>query len=300
MCYDRNVSPRDRDEVDQPLRALFWMAGSAVAMSGMGAVVKRLAPELPELELVFFRSLLNVLVLIPLIRRAGQEFFPRDRKLLAFRGVVGFGAVSCMFYGVAHLPIAIAMMLYWSAPIFVILISRVLLGEKLSGRSVFWIAVAFVGLALVLRPDRAGHDGGLSWFWIGVGGLGAVFGGMAYVAVRAATARVGVNVIVFYFVAVSTLLSSVPALLAFKTPTPTHWGWLALLALCGSAGQWMMTQGYRFAAAGIASTMSLLNIAFSALFGWWFFGETLDASQGLGLLVLGVAIVLMTVFSLSD
>jgi drug/metabolite transporter (DMT)-like permease len=59
-------------------------------------------------------------------------------------------------------------------------------------------------------------------------------------------------------------------------------------------GQFLMTHAYRFAPAGIVSTMNLLNAAFSAVLGWTLFGETLDRLQWAGLVVLGIGIASVT------
>jgi S-adenosylmethionine uptake transporter len=294
---------------DDPMKALSWMACSALAFSTMAIFVKRLGGQVPASEQVFWRALLNFVFVFLLMWFRGENFFPsalRDRRIhriLFIRGLAGLGGVTCLFYSIHHQPLPIAMMLGWCSPLFVLLFSRVFLGERLSRASLGVIALAFVGLFYLLNPGGAGlpHLQGVqpaihtSAIWIGL--LGAAFSGGAYVAVRAATASVGANFIVLYFMGVSTILSAPFALQDFRIPSFDNGVSLLLMGIMATIGQVTMTQAYRFAPASLVSTMSLLNAAFSAFFGWWIFDERLNGSQTLGLLILGFSIASLTFVS---
>lgn len=274
----------------------------------MAIFVKRLGSVLPEFELVFFRSVLNLFFVVILMLIHGEKFLPdvlhpkkAERKtvfrlhlLLIFRGLVGFGGVSCLFYSIHHLPLPIAMLLGWTSPLFVMLFSRIFIGEKLAKAA--WIAVllAFFGLLLLLNPHQGGagvDSKGIPLHAIFIGITGAAMSGAAYVAVRAATARVGVNLIVVYFMIVSTSVSAPLAARDFQFPSWDQ-GWaLLVIGISAAIGQVTMTHGYRYAPASRVSTMSLLNAAFSAFFGWWLFNERLTPIQwgGMAILASGIA-----------
>ena len=301
-----------RSQTDQPMKALFWMSLSALGFSTMAISVKRLGPLIPELELVFFRSILNLLFVLSLMFLRSEKLFPEPLKirknkgssalklhlLLIFRGMMGFGGIYCLFYSIHHLPLPIAMMLGWCSPLFVIFFSRLFLGERLPPTS--WIAVllAFVGLFFLLNPLGWGLASGVppvvSPATLMIGLLGAAMSGSAYVAVRAATAQVGVNLIVLYFMGVATLISSPMALSHFQGISVVSGFEVLFIGLMAAVGQVAMTHGYRFAPASQVSTMSLLNAVFSAIFGWLIFGERLAVLQWGGMLVLGLAIASLT------
>lgn len=263
----------------------------------MSVFVKRLGEQVPPMEIVFFRSWVNFawVAIVMLARR--ESFLPSNRKLLVFRGVVGFGGVSCLFYAITQLPLAVATLINWSSPVFVIVFSRVFIGERIRGAALAWIGLALFGLVLLVRPDlgsRAPDLSALPWFPVGVALCGAAFGGLAYVAVRAATAKVGVNAIVLYFTGVATLLSAPWAWADFRMPGAQVLGELLLVGTLAAIGQVCMTQGYRHAAAGLVSTMGLLNAVFSVLLGWMLFGEALVLFQWLGMALLGIGIAAAT------
>ncbi len=279
---------------DQPRRSLAYMAASALGFSLMAIFVKRLAHSIPHFELVFLRSLINLAVTFALMRVFGERLPRTGHRLLLFRGVAGFGSLTCLFYSLSHLPLAVAMILSWCSPIFVILFSALFLGERLGARSLSWVALAFAGLAVLLYPPGGLGMSQMPLQAIVIGLAGSASAALAYVAVRAATARVGVNTIVFYFVAVSALISLPLALGDFRAPTSGEAAELLAMGLLASFAQFMMTQGYRYAKAGVASTMNLLSAGLSAILGWVLFDERLVAFQWAGMITLMGAIVLLT------
>jgi len=280
-------------KVDRPLRALAWMSLSALGFSVMTIFVKILSDTTPHFQLVFFRSSVNLIIQLVIAYYLGQKIFPKsDKAILVFRGLAGFGSLTCFFYAITHLPVSVAAMLSGCSPVFVIVFSAVLLRERLTAVSLGLISVVFAGLVLLLRPE---WNDSIPHFPILIGLLGAALGGMAYVAVRAATARVGVNLIILYFTGIATLLSAPMAWRSWVTPINlTQWACLVMVGLCASVGQFAMTQGYRFAQAGLVSMMGLLNAAYTAIFGWILFNEQLSSIQWAGMLIVAVGISALT------
>ncbi len=291
-----SASP-DRD-TDEPQRALIWMLGAAACFAVSGYFVKRLSQTgVPSMELVFFRSLINAVVVLLLMLKTGEALVPRDNlPVLLLRGLAGFVSLCCLFYSLSHLPLSIGMMLAWCSPIFVIFFSAAFLNESLGLARLGCAAAALYGLMLLVKPDLmpAAEAVGLPMRAVAIGLLGAASAGLAYVAVRAATARVGVNTIVFYFTGVSTLLSAPFALKVYQAPSDEQWLPILGMALSATLAQFMMTQGYRYAKAGVVSLMNLLTPAFSAILGWWLLQETLASMQFAGMALIGGAIVGLT------
>ncbi len=149
----RDASKYVGRKADNLLIAFVWMMLSALGFSLMMLFVKELSPEVPQFEMVFFRSFVNCVVAAGLMLLSGESFFPPNKPLLVFRGIAGFGGVTCFFYAISRLPMSIAALLNWISPIFVILFSRLFLGERFSSRAWVWIVTAFIGLVLLLRVD---------------------------------------------------------------------------------------------------------------------------------------------------
>lgn len=287
---------------DQLGRSLFWMTLSAFFFSLMSLMVRILSSSVPHATLVFFRSFTNFVVALILAKIFFREkrWEKKQLPLLIFRGLVGFGGVTCLFYAIEHLPLALCTLINWSSPILVIIFSAIFLKEKTSAKSLFWISIAFAGLlSLVIQPSfvsggasvaetRVLNSRALIVAW-----LGSAFSAAAYISVRAAAVKIGVNTIILFFSGIGSLLGLPWMILALRESPALTWDVvfkLVLMGLFASCGQYAMTQGYRFSAAGKVSSMGLLNAAFSAFWGWFLFSEFLTGTQWAGafLIVLGI------------
>ena len=270
------------------------MVLSGIGFTFMSVLVRRLAKAgVDQGTLVFFRSFINSLLVLLLVAVRRRRIWPGTYKqILVVRGIFGFLSLSCFFYGLSHLPLSIASLLNWSAPVFVLLFSRWFLHERPQSGFGFKVTLVVSGLLLVLSPQQdAGHWAEYPLHAVLIGVLGAVFAGGAYTAVRAAAAQVSSDLIVLWFTGISTVL----ALPWFLSSTR---GWpvgmelleLVLMGVFASLGQIAMTHGYRYAPASTVSSMGLMNACFFAVAGWWAFDETLGSSQLLGMLLTGAGV----------
>lgn len=269
------------------------MTVSALGFAVMVGLVKLLSGKIPVWETVFFRSAANLAFAALWLLARREQLVRKERPLLLFRGVMGSVSLLCLFYSIGHLPLTIAMMTSWSSPVFVVLYSWLFLKERTSWSQMVSLAGGLAALALILdlHASAVGTDfgsgavsGGLVAF------VGAACAGWAYLAVRKASATVSVMQIVFHFAGVATLVSMPLAFAGWVSPAPADLLWLVLMGLSATLGQVAMTSAYRFARAGVVSTMGLLTSAFSALIGWFGFGERLLGSQWAGIAILALAV----------
>jgi len=286
----------------RPNSALAWMSTSSFGFAVMAAMVKVLAPSFGQFWMVFLRTGMTAVVFLVVLIVLRLPLFPKKgMALLVFRGLAGFGGISCLFYGTMHLPLAVATLLNWCSLVFVILFSGIFLKERISGRTLSWIGVSVAGLILLVLPgllESRAAGPHLPPFAVAIGLLGAVFSAMAMTAVRAAATRFSAELIIFHFSALAAILA---APIAFRQQSPgealdvifssSHLGAVLLLGVSGSAAQYAMTRGYAVASAGVGSALSLLTSAFSALIGWYFFDEMLSPVQWSGILVLATGVI---------
>jgi drug/metabolite transporter (DMT)-like permease len=286
----------------RPSPALAWMSTSSFGFAVMAAMVKVLAPSLGQFWMVFLRTGMTALVFLVVLAVFRRPLFPKKgMALLVFRGLAGFGGISCLFYGTMHLPLAVATLLNWCSLIFVILFSGVFLKERISGGTLSWIGVSIVGLVLLVLPgliESGTQVAHLPPFAIAIGLLGAVFSAMAMTAVRAAATRFSAELIIFHFSALAAILAAPMALHQLSISgassvifSSSHLGGVLVLGISGSAAQYAMTRGYAVASAGLGSALSLLTSAFSAIIGWYFFDERLSHVQWVGILILAAGVV---------
>ena len=282
-------TPASHGLIDRHSKALGWMVLSGIGFTFMSLLVRRLAKAgMDQGTLVFFRSFINALLVLLIVAVRRKRVWPGSfKRVLAVRAVFGFLSLSCFFYGLSYLPLSIASLLNWSAPVFVLLFSRVFLRERPQSGFGLKVTVVVLGLLLVLSPQQQeGHWGEYPLHAVLIGVLGAAFAGGAYTAVRAATAKVSSDLIVLWFTGISSLLA-LPWFLRSSQgwPAVRELFELVLMGFFATVGQIAMTQGYRYAPASTVSSMGLMNACFFAVAGWWAFDETLSSIQLFGMLL---------------
>jgi drug/metabolite transporter (DMT)-like permease len=206
----------------------------------------------------------------------GTRFRGREPRILLLRGVLGFGALTCFYFAVVHLPLADATVIHFLNPVFTAFFAAAVLGEHIGVREALLVAASLSGVVLVARPAVLFGGGGLPPFPVFVGLCGALLSAGAYVSVRRLRSEPPM-LIVFWFAAVCTLLS-LPFVAAHATLPSTP----MLLVLLGVGvsthlGQTFVTWGFRLERAGRASAVGYLQIVFAAGWGWLLFQEVPDA-----------------------
>jgi drug/metabolite transporter (DMT)-like permease len=154
------------------------MVVSAAAFAAMAAFAKKLLPHTPTQAVVLSRGLMMTVVFATLARRRGIPILGRRPGMLLLRGLLGYGALSCYFWSVQHLPLGDAVLLQYSHPIFVALLAPLVLGER-TGTPAAWPGGPG---ALGRRPHRHPTAALRSAALIGV--LGSMMSGIAYLTIR--------------------------------------------------------------------------------------------------------------------
>jgi drug/metabolite transporter (DMT)-like permease len=251
-----------------------YMILAAAAFAVMGGFVKTLG-RLPAWETVFFRALINVVLMAPWVAAAPPVAWRKEFDALMLRGISGGLAVWLYFFAITHMKLADAVMLNNASPVIVLILSALFLGERLPKGGLVFVLLAFSGVALILKPDfneatPAERLGGLA------GIAGAFASAVAYVSIKVATRSIPSRFIVLWFALVTCALSAVPMALAYVSPTPFEWLMLLGCGLSASLAQVLMTKGYARLPASVASPMLFLTVVFAAVIGWAIWGEIPD------------------------
>lgn len=236
----------------------------------MDAMVKWLGAGYPTMEIVFFRSLFAFVPLGFLIFRDGlaSAVTVRDPLGHALRCGVGIVALTVLFYGFAHLPLADVIAITFAAPVFVTALSVPLLGETVGPRRWTAVLIGFVGVLIMVQPGAGMFDpvAALVLF-------GTVFYALAMIFVRKLARTETNTAIVFYFTLTCTLVSA--AFLPFQWVTPT-WPDLALLVAVGIVGglaQITITLAFRYADVAVVVPFEYTAMIWGALLGFFIWGE---------------------------
>jgi drug/metabolite transporter (DMT)-like permease len=255
------------------------MATGAFFFSVMAALVKLAGATLPVMEVVVVRSAVTAGLSWLGARKRRSPLLGKEPRLLFLRGVFGFVSLSCFYIALVLLPLADAMVIQFTNPVFTALIAMLLLGEALKGRDLLLTLGSLSGVILVARPSFLFGSAGaaaLDPLAVGIALCGAVFSATAYVLVRRLRAEEPM-VVIFWFGWVSVLFS-IPFLLFSGPRWPTGAEWLVLVGVGVSThmGQVFLTRGLALEAAGRATAIGYLQILFAMVWGFLLFDDLPD------------------------
>ena len=270
---------------DQPIdlrRGALLMVASAVLFASMAAAVRLAARELPNAPVVFFRHFLMLLFLLPWLWRQGRAAIAtKDFPGHVARSLAGVSAIGCYFYAIARLRLADAVLLNQSMPLFIPLVERAWLGERIPRRLWGVLLLGFAGLMLILRPGTGVFEPAAL-----VGLASAALASIAQVGIRRLTRTEPVTRIVFYFGLIGSTAALPTALYWWRTPTALTWVWLLLMGVFATLGQLTLTRAYVHAPAASVGPFLYAGPVFAGLLDWLIWGRLPDA-----LFVLGATIV---------
>jgi drug/metabolite transporter (DMT)-like permease len=265
------------------------MIAGAFFFSLMSLAVKYTGQRIPSQQIVLIRGAMNVLFTYWLLRRARVYLWGTRPGVLVLRGLFGFAALSCFFYGVIHLPLADATVLQYTNPVWTGLLAAWLLGERMRPVEAAMVAASLTGVLLIARPAFLFGSGEhrLDLVAVTVALFGAFFSACAYVTIRQLGRTEDPLVIVFYFTLV-TVPAAVPGVVIAGPVLPTAIEWVALLGvgLTAQAGQVYLTRGLQLEPAGKATAVGYLQIVFAAAWGILFFAEYPDGWAVTGAVVI--------------
>jgi drug/metabolite transporter (DMT)-like permease len=259
-------------------RAAAFMVVAALLFALMSVMVKLLSHSLPNAMVVFLRSALSLLLLLPpILRRGWGQLRTRHLREHIVRGSFGMAGMYCFFFVIAKLGLAEALLLNYSLPLFIPLVERAWLGEPVPRGVWKPIAIGMLGLIFILKP-------GLGLFQPAaiVGVMGALFAATAQVGVRRLTLTDSVTSIVFYFAICSTLIGVGPALFAWHTPSLASIPVIIGMVAAGTTAQLLMTRAYQLAPAAQVGPFIYGSVAFAAMFDWVLFSRHPDGLSSVG------------------
>ena len=268
-----------------PIRAVVSTLLAALMFASMGVAVRYSSAGLSNEMTVFLRNGFGLLFLSPLLVTRGFGYFSTHRPVAHIvRALSGLAAMYCFFYAIAHLQLAEAVLLNFSSPLFTAIIALIWLGEKASTKLVFAIIIGFIGVCFVLKPGADIFQGAA---WVGL--ISAVFAAFAMVTIRDLSSTEPTMRIVFYFSITSTLVSAIPLLWSWHTPTWQTALAMSFAGLSATIGQFLLTYSYSLAPAAYIGPYSYSTVIFAAIYGWIFWAEAPDSYTLTGAILIIVA-----------
>lgn len=263
-------------------RAVLLMLFSTV-LFGLMAVVIRLASETQHpFEIAFFRNLFGLLFTLPLLFKHGMGLLKTSKlPLYLLRCAIGTVGMLAGFWAIVHLPLAQAVAISYSTPLFVTIGAVWVLGETVRVRRWAAVLIGFIGVIILLRPDADTFTGASL-----VALLAAVMSASVAISIKFLTRTESPDAIVVFTTALWVPMSLVPALLFWQTPSGITWLWLVLAGFFGTVAHMCWTRALQLGDASILTPISFMQVLVVGVFGWWLFDESVDHYTLIGALII--------------
>ncbi len=261
------------------------MAGALASFIALALGGRELSAELGTFQILFFRSVIGLLVVSVLLQRAGwRQTRTRRPWLHLLRNLAHFGGQFGWFYGLAFIPLAEVFAIEFTVPIWTALLASLFLGERLTQARLAAIALGIAGLLVILRPGAAG---------VNPAALAVLGAAMGYATTHVFTKKLSTTdtplTILFYMTLIQLPLALFPALTDWVIPSRAMWPWLLIVGAAALSAHYCLTRALTLADATVVVPMDFLRLPLIALVGFAFYGEAIQwgVLLGAGLMLWG-------------
>jgi drug/metabolite transporter (DMT)-like permease len=267
--------------------AILAILGASLVYAGAAACVKALDGGVPLAQVVFFRSLFALPLLLLLLPRAGGWRVLRTRQPWGHAQRVFFGLIgmATAFYGYATLPLAGVTALGFTMPLFLTLLAVPLLGERVGTARAAAVLLGFGGVLLMVQPW--GAAGGYPLVPVLVVLLGALAWALAMISIRrlGAAGEPGVAIVLWFAIG-GAAVAGLWSLPGWQWPTPVQWAYLVAIGLLSAIAQLLMTEAYRRSEPTLLAPFEYAGIVWTTALGAVIWAEWPDAWDAAGMAVL--------------
>ena len=260
------------------IQAAVLMVLGALCVATQNAMIRIASEDIHTFEIVFFRNLFGLAVMLPLLMRSGPSMLvARHPGGLLAMSVCHLAGMVCYFLAIAYLPLADVIALSFSKPLFVTLGAALILAEIVRARRWSAVLAGLLGVVIVLQPG----SGVISPYALVVL-AGTVMGAATSLLIKRLTASEQVSAIVWYQAMFATAMSLPLCLLYWRMPDTTEWMLLIAIGALGTVSWLSATRALALIDASAVAPFEFLRLPFAALIAYLLFAEVPALSTWLG------------------
>lgn len=256
-------------------RAALWMTGAIASFSAMAVAGRKVSFALDTFEIMMYRSALGFVIVLLVLSVTGnlRQVTTRNMGLQVMRNLVHFSGQNLWFFAVTVIPLAQVFALEFTAPLWVIVLAPLVLGERLTPTRAMAAAIGFVGILIVARPSPDTLNAGVF-----AAAAAAVFFAFTNMLTKKLTRSHSVANIMFWL----TLLQLGFGVIAagydgdIALPDAITLPWLVVIALGGLLAHFCITNALSIAPAAVVMPIDFARLPTIAVVGMLLYGEPLD------------------------
>jgi len=251
------------------VQGALWLVAGGFIFTSTSAMIRLLSTQIESVQTAFFRAVISVILLLPMI--AAGRVRPWESKRIAghfWRTLMGTISMVLGFYAVSLLPLADATAIAFSQPLFSVLVAALIAGEKVRWRRWSATIVGFVGVLIMVRPGEGSLQLGAL-----VALANAASVAVSILLVKRLSGTETPLMILTQFALFSTLFLAPPALWVWRWPD--LWGWVLAVgvALSATVGQYFWVQAFKAGEMSAVAPFEYLRLPFAVFVGWLIWSE---------------------------
>ncbi len=258
-----------------PIKAALWMSGAIFSFTAMAIAAREISQTHDSFEIMAARSIIGLLMVLGFGLLSGQLARISTQRLSGhfWRNLVHFTAQNLWFWSLTVIPLAQVFALEFTSPIWVILLSPLFLGERLTRAKVFAAGLGFAGILIVARPDLTNLSPGV---------LAAAGSALGFAATSILTKRLTRGEAIITILFWLTAFQAIFGLLAaghdgqVAWPTAQTLPWLVLIGICGVLAHLSLTTALTLAPASFVMPIDFVRLPLIAVVGALAYGEAID------------------------
>lgn len=267
-------------------KGVWLMMGATLFFSLMNVAVK-LLPHIPAVEIVFFRSVVSLVISLGFLKTSKIPIWGKNHKWLILRGASGAVSLILYFRLMQEIPLASATTILFLSPAFATILGVFFVKEKV--RMIQWIffLISFIGIVMV-----KGFDARIGTIYLLLGFSSSLFSGVAYNCIRKLNTTEHPLVIIFYFPLVTLPITGAWCIFYWVAPKGLDWMILLMVGLLTQIAQYLMTRSFQMEEISKVASVRYLGILYALIFGFLFFDEQFNylVYFGMILTILGVVL----------
>lgn len=269
-----------------------WMLFASLMFAIMSMFVKLASTDIPLSQIILFRGIPTAVIILGWALWARKAIIPATWRTHVMRNIAGVASICLSFYAMSKLPLATAITLNYTSPLFIAAWMMAQGGLREDRLRLFAVVLGFVGVIAILRPDVDNAQWLASLFGFLAGGATA----LAVMQVRSLGRAGEAEWRIVLFFSLSTVLTGGAATAATGWVAPSWGGWALLLGtgLSGLFGQFAMTRAFSQGSAALSAVLQYATIPFSVLLGFLFWNDSPDTFAWIGIVLIAAAGLLST------
>ena len=270
-------------QLDPVVKGLLWTSAGGLCLSVLNAVMRSMTLQLDPLQAQFLRYGFGLVVMLPLVLRAGLlAYVPTQIGGQFLRGAVHTAGLCLWFVALPKIPLADMTAIGFTGPIFIMMGAYLFFKEPMRWERWLAAGIGFAGVVIVVGPKLSGSGGVYNLVMLASAPLFAA----SFLLTKALTRYERVEVIVVWQAITVTLFSLPLALLHWQAPTLLQWATFFVCGILGSAGHYCLTRSFGIADISATQSVKFLDLLWSAALGWLIFSDTPSQSTLIGAVVI--------------